>query len=156
MSRRRRKARSAHLSLSATDAEWAVVGRNAARRRMSISRYVRELVLGDGFEASEGAAVALEEAEQRALCETVRTLPALMRGEGDGAALVEDLRARIAVLLDAWAAAMLREGRGAELRAVLDARVGADAAGRIMARLGERRAEAASGPPGHAGPDASS
>ena len=93
--RRRRKARSAHLSLSATDAEWAVVGRNAAQRRMSISRYVRELVLGDGFEASEGVAVALEEAEQRALYETVRTLPALMRGEGDGAPLVEDLRARM-------------------------------------------------------------
>ena len=62
------------------------------------------------------------------------------------------LTARIAVLLDAWAVAMLREGRGAELRAVLDARVGADAAGRIMDRLGEYRAET-SGPPGHAGLD---
>lgn len=99
--------------------------------------------------------VALAGEEQRALYETVRTLPALMRGEGDGAPLVEDLRVHIAVLLDAWAAAMLREGRGAELRAVLDARAGAQAAGRLMARLRKHRAEA-SGPPGHAGPDTSS
>lgn len=119
---------------------------------MSISRYVRELVLNDGWAAPEGVAVALAEAEQRALYETVRTLPALMRGAGDGAPLVEDLRTRIAVLLDAWAAAMMREGRSAELRAVLDARVGAQAAGRIMERLGKRRPEAA-GPPGHTGPD---
>ena len=46
----------------------------------------------------------------------------------------------------------MREGRDGELRAVLDARVGAQATRRIMARLGERRAQA-SGPPGHAAPD---
>ena len=156
--RRARRPDAAHLSLSATDTEWAMVGTNAALRRMSKSRYVRELVLGDGFAAPEGASVALDAGEQRVLYETVRTLPALMRGETDGASLVEDLRTRIAAVLDAWAVAMVREGRGEELRSVLRARVGEEAAERIARRFESRRSDAAPAcapePPEDTGADA--
>ena len=51
MSRRRRrrpKHPSKALSLSATDADWAVVKEKAERRRLSISRYAVALVLGGG------------------------------------------------------------------------------------------------------------
>ena len=154
---KRRRRDSTQLSLSATDADWAMVEANAVHRRMSKSRYVRALVLGDGFEApEEGPTVALDADEQRALYETVRTLPALMRGEADGASLVEDVRTRIAVVLDAWAAAMAREGRLEELRAVLVARVGAEMTERIVRRFERRRAESepVPEPSGDAGPGA--
>ena len=52
MSRRRRR-RPKHppksLSLSATDADWAVVKEKAERRGLSISRYAVALVLGGGW-----------------------------------------------------------------------------------------------------------
>ena len=42
--RRRRKV-SKHISISATDADWETVCRNADRRGLSIARYLVELVV---------------------------------------------------------------------------------------------------------------
>ena len=65
MSRRRRrrpKPPPESLTLSATDADWAVVWANAERRGLSISRYVVALVPGR-FDAPEEPALALSEDE---------------------------------------------------------------------------------------------
>ena len=69
---------SRHLSLSATDAEWDVVRRNAQARGLSIARYLVGLVERDG--AEESAAVSLSRDEQHELLGSVREIRALMLG----------------------------------------------------------------------------
>ncbi|MDE0175633.1 MAG: hypothetical protein OYH76_21205 [Defluviicoccus sp.] len=69
---------SRHLSLSATDAEWDVVRRNAQARGLSIARYLLGLVERGG--ADEGATVSLTRDEQRELLRSVREVRALMLG----------------------------------------------------------------------------
>ena len=136
MSRRRRAARhpSKALSLSATDADWAVVKEKAERRGLSISRYVVVLVLG-GWDARDGPALVLCGDEQREMLETVRAFRVLM---GDGAqapSLIQDMQARVALLLDAWAIAMVRDGQREELRTILAARIDAANAERVVERI---------------------
>ena len=83
MRRARRAGRtkgSRHLSLSATDAEWEVVRRNADARGLSIARYLVGLVERGGSEAEQDAAVALSADEQRELLGSVREIRALMLG----------------------------------------------------------------------------
>ena len=70
---------SRHLSLSATDAEWDVVRRNAQARGLSIARYLVRLVERGGRE--EGATVSLTRDEQRELLRSVREVRALMLGQ---------------------------------------------------------------------------
>ena len=72
---------SRHLSLSATDAEWEVVRRNADARGLSIARYLVGLVERGGSEAEQGATVALSRDEQRELLGSVREIRALMLGQ---------------------------------------------------------------------------
>ena len=82
MRRPRRRAgtgSSRHLSLSATDAEWDVVRRNARARGLSIARYLVGLVERGG--AEEGATVSLTRDEQRELLRSVREIRALMLGQ---------------------------------------------------------------------------
>lgn len=84
MRRARRAGRtkgSRHLSLSATDAEWEVVRRNADARGLSIARYLVGLVERGGSEAEQGATVALSRDEQRELLGSVREIRALMLGQ---------------------------------------------------------------------------
>ena len=137
MSRRRRrrlKPPPESLTLSATDAEWAVVRDNAARRGVSISRYVVELVLGR-LDAPDEPALALSGDEQREMLETVRSYRALM-GEGEEAPpLIEDMRVRVRLLFDAWAVGMVRDGRRGELRDILAARVGAAQVERVVENI---------------------
>ena len=134
MSRRRRrrgKQPSKSLTLSATDAEWAVVRANAERRGLSIPRYVVALVLGR-FDAPDEPALALSGDEQREMLETVRSFRALM-GDGEEATpLIEDMQARVALLFDAWAVGMVRDGRRGALRDILSARIGATEAERFV------------------------
>ena len=76
---RRRKPVGKHLSISATDADWGVVGRNAERRRLSKARYLVGLVKRDASEDEErGPWMALAPEEQRELLEAVREVRALM------------------------------------------------------------------------------
>lgn len=132
--RRRGKEPSKSLTLSATDAEWAVVRANAERRGLSISRYVVALVLG-GFDAPDELALALSGDEQREMLETVRSFRALM-GDGEEAPpLIKDMQARVALLFDAWAFGMVRDGRRGELRDILAARIGAMEAERVVENI---------------------
>ena len=127
MRRKRRKVPSSkHLSLSMTDEDWGVVRANAARDRLSMARYVVELVNRAARTDADEPTLSLDAGEQRELIETVRTLPALIQGNEDAPALIRDMQIRIAAVLDIWALDMLREGRRDELRAVLASRVGAD------------------------------
>ena len=160
MSRRRRAARhpSKALSLSATDADWAVVKEKAARRGLSISRYVVVLVLGGGWEARDGPALVLSGDEQSEMFETVRAFRALMGDEAEAPSLIADMQARIALLFNAWVVAMVRDDRRDELRALLATRVDPARVDEVVDRI-VARAEAAATPPdreqkGRSGPDA--
>ena len=129
MRRRRRRKVGKHISLSATDADWEIVRRNANRRRLSIARYLVELVERDASEEKAGLALALTAEEQREQLEAVREIRALML-EGEDAGLrheclrhewplVRDMQERIAVMFAAWASALVASGRSEELRAAL-------------------------------------
>ena len=148
MSRRRHrrgKEPAKSLTLSATDAEWAVVRAKAERRGLSISRYVVALVLGR-FDAPDEPALALSADEQREMLETMRSFRALM-GDGEEAPpLIEDMRVRVALLFDAWAVGMVRDGRRGELRDILAARIGATEAERVVESI-VASAEAPTPPP---------
>ena len=129
---------SKHLSLSMTDEDWGVVRANAARDRLSMARYVVELVNRAARTDADEPTLSLDAGEQRELIETVRTLPALIQGGEDAPALIRDMQLRIAAVLDIWALDMLKEGRRDELRAVLASRVGADQTDLYLASLMER------------------
>ena len=163
MSRRRRRRPTPppeSLTLSATDAEWAVVRNNAERRDVSISRYVVKLVLDGSRNAPDGPALALAGDEKREMLETVRSFRAAI-GDGEEASpLIEDMRVRVRLLFDAWAVGMVRDERRGELRDLLAARVGAAQAERVVEGI-VALAEAPAPPRAHepekrAGPDASS
>ena len=163
MSRRRRRRPTPppeSLTLSATDADWAVVRDNAERQGVSISRYVVALVLDGGGNAPDGPALALSGGEQREMLETVRTFRALMGDGAEAPSLIEDMRVRVRLLFDAWAVGMVRDGRRGELRDILAARIGAAQAERVVERI-VAFAEALALPQApeaekRAGPDASS
>ena len=149
--RRRRKV-GKHISLSATDADWEIVRRNAKRRGLSIARYLVELVERDASEEKAGLrheclALALAAEEQREQLEAVREIRALMlEGEDAGPRheclrheclrhewpLVRDMQERIAVMFAAWASAMVASGRSDELHAALVSVLGEERA-RIVA-----------------------
>ena len=138
MSRRRRrrpKPPPESLTLSATDAEWAVVRANAAWRGVSISRYVVALVLDGGGDAPDGPALALAGDEKREMLETVRSFRTLMGDGAEAPPLIEDMRVRVRLLFDAWAVGMVRDGRRGELRDILAARVGAAQAERVVENI---------------------
>ena len=78
---RRRRARAKpqrHLSLSATDAEWAVVSANAERRGLSKARYLMGLVERDTGGTDSAPPMVLGPDEQRALLDAVRAIHALL------------------------------------------------------------------------------
>ena len=134
MSRRRRRRPNPppeSLTLSATDADWAVVRDNAERRGLSNSRYVVALVLGR-FDAPEEPALALSGDAQREMLETARAFRVLMGDEHEALPLIEDMQARVALLFDAWAVGMVRDGRRGELRDILTRRIGATSAEQVV------------------------
>ena len=133
--RRRRKGPPTHLSLSATDADWAMVRAKAARRGLSMARYVRWLVERDARSEEAAPALAVSEAEWREVLGTVRALPVLLRGDGDAAPLIDSLHRDVAALVDARAMEMLRAGRRDALCALLTARMGVEEAQRFVARI---------------------
>ena len=134
--RRRKIPRSLHLSISATDEEWEIVRRNAARRRKSIARYLVGLALGEDSTAidSTGPEVALDPAEQREGLDIMRRI-SLYVGDEDSRPLVVDLQARVAVIFDGWAKGMVAEGRSRELRDTLVHVVGEEYIDTLMASL---------------------
>ena len=125
--RRGRKA-SKHISISATDADWETVRRNADRRGLSIARYLVGLVERDGQEEDAGSVLALAAEEQRELLKAVREVRALMLEGEEAVPLVRDMQERIAVRFAAWASAMAGSGRSEELRAALASVLGEERA----------------------------
>ena len=125
--RRRRKV-GKHISISATDADWETVRRNADRRGLSIARYLVELVERDGSEEDAGPAVALAAEEQRELLEAVREIRTLMLEGEDAGPLVRDMQERITVMFTARASAMAGSGRSEELHAALASVLGEERA----------------------------
>lgn len=144
-SRRGRPRRGPHISISATDAEWEGVRRDAARRGISIARYLVELAERDG---EEEPSMALAAAEQRELLEAVREIRSLLLEGADAAPLVRDMQERVAVGFRAWARSMARSGRGDVLSEALVAVLGADRARAAAAALAEPERKAAGTEPG--------
>ena len=132
--RRRRKV-GKHISISATDADWETVRRNAKRRGLSIARYLVELVERDASDEDAGPALALAAEEQREQLEAVREVRALMLEGEDAGPLVRDMQERIAVMFVAWASAMVASGRSEELRAALARVLGEERARIAMASV---------------------
>ena len=134
MSPRRRKHRSNTLTLSARDADWEVVREKAERRQLSKSRYVEALVLGNDWEVRDGPALKLDGREQREILDTVREFRSLMGDKAEASSLIRDMKTRVALLFDAWAISMVREGRREALRAILAARVEPSSADKVVER----------------------
>ena len=132
--RRRRKV-GKHISISATDADWEIVRSNAKRRRLSIARYLVELVEQDASEEDAGPELALTADEQREQLEAVREVRALMLEGEEAGPLVSDMQERIAVMFAAWASAMAGSGRSEELRAALARVLGEERARIAMASV---------------------
>ena len=152
MSRRRRQGRrsSKTLTLSAKDADWALVREKAASRGLSVSRYAEALVLG-GWEARDGPPLRLDGPEQRELLGTVREFRSLLGERSQASSLIADLQTRVALLFDAWAVSMVDSGRRDALRALLATRLGAASADQVVGRIaalaeGPRTPDADPGP----------
>ena len=133
---RRKGSCSLHLSISATDEEWEIVRRNAARRRKSIARYLVGLALGEDSTAmdSTGPEVALDPSEQREGLDILRRIDQYV-GDEDSSPLIDDLQACVAVIFDGWAKGMVAKGRSQALRDTLVHVVGEEHADTPMASL---------------------
>ena len=89
--RRGRKPVGKHLSISATDADWGVVGRNAARLGLSKARYLVGLVKRDASqEEDRGPSMALTPEEQRELLAALREVRALILEDAPEPAIAGD------------------------------------------------------------------
>ena len=130
-----------------------MVREKAARRGLSMARYVVELVLRR--EAEAAPRVALDAGEQREHLERVRSLAVLLHGDVDVPAFLEDMRRGIDAVIDTWALDAAREGRLGEVRATMAMRYGeAEAEGhvaRIAALAAGSPARTRSGPEGSPG-----
>ncbi len=134
MSRRRLPSRV--YSLSCTDEQWETFRRLAAQRGVSISRYLVECALhGDPHaEPDPSPRLVLDETEQRALYEAVRHIAERTAAESHSALLTR-IRNALALLVELAMRDMAREGREAELRAVLTGLIGEHAAAATLERM---------------------
>ncbi len=138
---RRRRALSRVYSLSCTDAQWEAFRRLAARRGLSISRYLVECGLhGDPHAGAPEPAprLALEETEQRALLNAVGRIAERTVAAESEEAVLSRIRNALALLVELAMRAMVREGREDELRAVLTELFGERAAAAAMERMRAR------------------
>ena len=133
--RHRKRKVGKHISVSATDADWEIVRRNADRRGLSIARYLVELVERDASEEDAGPALALAAEEQRDQLEAVREVRALLLEGEEAVPLVRDMQERIAVMFAARTSAMAASGRSEELRAALASVLGEERAHIAMASV---------------------
>ena len=110
---------SKHLSISATDEEWEIVGTNAERRKKTKACYLVDLGLG-----KEGSELALNAGEQREMLEGLRSIRELMAQDDNGKPFIADMQARVAALFHGWASDMADKGRQDDLFALLAAAIG--------------------------------
>ncbi|MDE0418894.1 MAG: hypothetical protein OXI95_18455 [bacterium] len=134
-SRRKRLPTSKHLTVTATDDEWEMVGTGAARSGLSRARYLVGLAMRDGAEASEGPVLALNSVQQRELLACHRGILTLLEGDGDTASLIADIQARVAAMFTVWAKDVIARGREVDLHGELARIVGEDQATVVMTSI---------------------
>ena len=125
--RGKKKPVSKHLSISASDEEWEIVGNNAERRKKTKARYLVDLGLG-----KEGSELALNAGEQREMLEGLRSIRELMAQDDNGKPLIADMQARIAALFHGWASDMADKGRQDDLNTLLAAAIGERQAAEVV------------------------
>ncbi len=131
----RRKPPSKHLTVSATDEEWEMVGAHAAWRRLSKARYLVGLAARDGAQANDGPALALDTVQQRELLASQRKILSLLEADGDAPSLIADIQARIETMFTLWTRDVIARGREHELHAELARIVEEDQAAAVMASI---------------------
>ena len=132
---RRKKPPSQHLTVTATDDEWEMVGAAAARSGLSRARYLVGLAMRDGAEENEGPPLALSAVQQRDLLACHREILALLEGAGDTPSLIADIQARVAAMFNVWARDVIGRGREDDLHGELARIVGEDQATVVMASI---------------------
>ena len=138
---RRKKPPSKHLTVSATDDEWEMVGSNAARRGRSRARYLVGLAARDGTKDNEGPVLALNAGQQRELLECQREILSLLEGDGNAPSLIADIQARIQIMFTLWAQDVIARGREDDLHAELVRIVGEEQAATVMASIKKNTAK---------------
>ena len=128
----KRPAARAH-SISCTDREWEQARARAARRGVSISRYLVER--GLTANPSRPGEAALREMNDR----LGRILERTLAGTDPDGGVMESLRKAVSFLVDATMRDMSEAGRGNELRVILEGLFGADEAAAILERFRRRR-----------------
>lgn len=127
----KRLAARAH-SISCTDREWEQARARAARRGVSISRYLVER--GLTANPSRPGEAALREMNDR----LGRILERTLAGTDPDGGVMESLRKAVSFLVDATMRDMSEAGRGGELRKILEGLFGADEASAILERFRQR------------------
>ena len=128
----KRPAAAAH-SISCTDREWEQARARAARRGVSISRYLVER--GLTANPSRPGEAALHEMNDR----LGRILERTLAGTDPDSDVMDSLRRAVSFLVDATMRDMVGAGRGGELREILEGLFGADEAAAILERFSRRR-----------------
>ena len=127
----KRLAARAH-SISCTDREWEQARARAARRGVSISRYLVER--GLTANPSRPGEAALREMNDR----LGRILERTLAGTDPDGDVMDSLRRAVSFLVDAAMRDMSEAGRGDELREILEGLFGADEAAAILERFRRR------------------
>ncbi len=107
------------LSISATDEEWAAVRQAAARRGLSISRYLVGAALANAPAPKAGPAPALDDREERRLLELIRRLQPLLLEPDDQGSPPPELPGWLRTVMGAWVSALAGSGRGGDVHPVL-------------------------------------
>ncbi len=138
--RKRRGNQPRAYSLSCTDSEWGRVRVLAERRGLSISRYMVEcgLTVDPETEPAPPPRLVLDEAEQRALHDTVFRIAERTAKAGTEEAVLTRIRNALSFLAEETMRTMLRDGLGEELRGMLTDLFGEQVAEATVERLRAR------------------
>lgn len=107
------------MSISATDEEWAAVRQAAARRGLSISRYLVGAALANASARKAGPAPALDDREERRLLELIRRLQPLLLEPDDHGSPPPELPGWLRTVMGAWVSALAGSGRTGDAHSVL-------------------------------------
>lgn len=135
------------LSVSATDEEWAAVSGQAARRDLSISRYLVGAVLKAPPVPKADPAPAPDDRDERRLLEVIRRLQPLLL-EPDDQGSPPEMPEWLRTVMGAWVSVLAGSGRAGEVGAILAAVLGEEGLDRAAAAYAaETQATAASNKP---------
>ena len=131
---RRRKLGSVlvRLSVSASDEEWAAASGQAARRDLSISRYLVGAALANPSAPKADPAPAPDDRDERRLLEVVRRLQPLLL-EPDDQGSPPEMPEWLRTVIEAWVSVLAGSGRAGEVYAILAAVPGEEGLDRAAA-----------------------